>query len=52
MHCMYIPVNLAQFRHTKQAEIRDDDFAVLQKDVFRFQVLVDYAPGVQISHSL
>jgi len=48
----FIPVDLAQFRNAEQAEVSDDHFAILQKDVLGFQVLVNNTSGMQVPHSL
>jgi len=40
------PIAEAQFRDAEKAEIRNHDFAVLQEDVFTFEVFVNDATGV------
>lgn len=37
----YLPMDFAQFGNAKEAKIGDDNFAVLQENVFRFQVFMD-----------
>lgn len=41
-----------EFRHAEKPEIGYHHFPVFQEYVFRLQVFVDNALGVQISHAL
>ena len=47
-----VPVDFAQFWDAEEAKVGDDHFAIFQKDVLRFQVLVNDTSGVQVPHSL
>ena len=38
---MTLPMSFAKFRNAKKAKISDNHFAILQKDVFRFQIFMD-----------
>lgn len=49
---MHQLVPKTQFCDAKEAEVCDNHFSVLQKYVFRLQVLVNDATRVQVAHTL
>lgn len=45
-------MDFAKFWDAKEAEIRNDDFSIFQKNIFGFQVFVDDPACMKVAHSL